>query len=58
MRIRYLTEGKDSEENVAMSTTDDGEDKREAHARALLHGAPQPALRQPQPGEPHEQQSV
>jgi hypothetical protein len=31
--------------------SDDGEDKREAHARALLHGAPQPAPRQPNPGE-------
>jgi hypothetical protein len=32
-------------------STDDGEDQRAQHQRALLHGAPQPAPRQPQPGE-------
>jgi len=30
---------------------DDGEDKRAQHQRALLHGAPQPAPRKPNPGE-------
>jgi hypothetical protein len=31
--------------------SDDTEDKRAAHQRSLLHGAPQPAPRQPNPGE-------
>jgi hypothetical protein len=30
---------------------DDGEDKKTQHQRALLHNAPRPAPRQPQPGE-------
>jgi hypothetical protein len=33
------------------SVTDNDVDKRAAHQRALLHGAPQPAPRQPNPGE-------
>jgi len=34
-----------------MSDAHDGEDRRAKHQRALLHGAPQLALRQPPPGE-------
>jgi len=32
-------------------STEDGEDKLAQHQRALLHGAPQAAARQPVPGE-------
>ena len=46
-----LREGKDSGENVAMSITNHGEDKRAQHQRTLLHGAPQPPARQPKPGD-------
>jgi hypothetical protein len=46
-----MTEGKDSGETAAMSTSDDAEDKDAQHQRALLHNAPQAPPRKPQPGE-------
>jgi hypothetical protein len=44
IRDRYVTEGKDSRETVAVSTNDNDEDARAQHQRALLHNAPKPIM--------------